>query len=64
MANAAAPEFLNGLAEDEAVAVLALGVRTQLAPGTVLFKLGDAAHSLGDAMHHAESAIEECGCGD
>ena len=46
MASTAAPEFLNGLAADEAVAVLALAVRRQLAPGTVLFKLGDAAHSL------------------
>jgi CRP-like cAMP-binding protein len=46
MASAAAPEFLNGLSADEAVAVLALGARKQLAPGTVLFKLGDAAHSL------------------
>jgi SulP family sulfate permease len=46
MAGSATPELLNGLSADEAVAVLGLATRTQLAPGTVLFKLGDAAQSL------------------
>jgi len=46
MAPTAAPELLNGLSADEAGAVVALATRTRLAPGSVLFKLGDAAHNL------------------
>ena len=46
MATTAALEFLNGLAPDEAGAVLALATRRRLEPGTVLFQLGDDAGSL------------------
>jgi CRP-like cAMP-binding protein len=39
-------DLLNGLAEGEAERILALGSRTALSAGQVLFNLGDAADSL------------------
>jgi CRP-like cAMP-binding protein len=44
--NAPLPDLLTGLAASDAEAVLALGRPRQLAPGAVLFALGDAAESL------------------
>jgi len=46
MTTPATSELVKGLAPDEAEAILALGKRATLAPGTVLFQLGDDAHSL------------------
>jgi toluene monooxygenase system ferredoxin subunit len=40
------PDLLAGLAEEDAARVLALGTRSTLAAGAVLFNLGDAADSL------------------
>jgi toluene monooxygenase system ferredoxin subunit len=40
------PDLLAGLAEEEAARVLALGSRSTLPAGAVLFNLGDAADSL------------------
>lgn len=40
------PDLLAGLTDDEAAGIVALGSRVNLAPGAVLFNLGDIADSL------------------
>jgi CRP-like cAMP-binding protein len=45
------PDLLKGLSPEDAAAVLGLGSRVRLAPGAVLFPLGEAADSLYLIIH-------------